>query len=150
MKSGSIYYEAIGEGLPLIILHSMGTDHRSMKAWLEPIFHNKCDYQRIYVDLPAHGHSEIDSTVKSTDDILSNVLEFIDVVLKDEEFALNWFILWGIHSTRHRSQKKKQCKKACIIGSGYSSKRANRTGKSIARKESINTSRTRCGYESCL
>lgn len=35
---GRIHYKIIGEGKPLVILHSMGTDHRAMQAWLEPLF----------------------------------------------------------------------------------------------------------------
>ncbi|MBH0168235.1 alpha/beta fold hydrolase [Fictibacillus sp. 18YEL24] len=111
VKRGSIHYEVIGEGMPLIILHSMGTDHRSMKAWLEPIFKNKRGYQRVYVDLPAHGHSEIDSTVKSTDDILSNVLEFIDIVFSNNEFALlgasyGGYLAQGIVHIKRKHVKK--------------------------------------------
>jgi hypothetical protein len=31
-------YEIVGSGFPILMLHSMGTDHRSMKPWAEPIF----------------------------------------------------------------------------------------------------------------
>jgi hypothetical protein len=32
VTKGSIYYEIVGSGFPILIMHSMGTDHRSMKA----------------------------------------------------------------------------------------------------------------------
>ncbi|MGD6802819.1 hypothetical protein [Rossellomorea aquimaris] len=35
---GKIHYKIIGEGRPVIILHSMGTNLRAMEAWLEPVF----------------------------------------------------------------------------------------------------------------
>lgn len=34
----SINYEIFGSGFSIIIKHSMGTDHRSMMPWIEPIF----------------------------------------------------------------------------------------------------------------
>lgn len=76
VNKGSIHYEIQGEGLPIVILHALGTDYRSMKAWVEPIFDNLKGYQRVYVDLPAHGGSMIDERVTSTDDMLENLLEF--------------------------------------------------------------------------
>lgn len=88
VNKGSIHYEIQGEGLPIVILHALGTDYRSMKAWVEPIFDNLKGYQRVYVDLPAHGGSMIDERVTSTDDMLENLLEFIDVILEHKEFLL--------------------------------------------------------------
>lgn len=55
VAKGSIYYEIVGNGFPILIMHSMGTDHKSMKAWIEPIFDEIQGFQRIYIDLPAHG-----------------------------------------------------------------------------------------------
>jgi len=86
---GTISYDIRGEGFPMIILHAMGTDNRSMKAWIEPVFDNLPGCQRIYVDLPAHGGSVIDESVTSTDDMLENLLEFIDTALESQEFLLN-------------------------------------------------------------
>ncbi len=64
VTKGSINYEVIGSGFPILILHSMGTDHRSMKSWLEPIFNNLIGFQRIYIDLPSHGRSLIPFWIK--------------------------------------------------------------------------------------
>ncbi|WP_108671678.1 alpha/beta fold hydrolase [Peribacillus acanthi] len=88
VSKGSIYYEVYGEGLPLLILHAMGTDHRSMKAWMESIFEKEQAFQRIYIDVPAHGKSMIDATVNSSTDMLENLLEFIDLIIPNQEFAL--------------------------------------------------------------
>jgi hypothetical protein len=38
VAKGSNNYEIVGSGFPIFMLHSMGTDHRSMKPWIEPIF----------------------------------------------------------------------------------------------------------------
>jgi pimeloyl-ACP methyl ester carboxylesterase len=85
---GSIFYKTVGEGFPIVILHAMGTDHRSMMAWLEPIFEKYEDYKRIYVDLPAHGQSSIFNDLKSSDDMVINLLDFIDQTIRQQEFSL--------------------------------------------------------------
>jgi pimeloyl-ACP methyl ester carboxylesterase len=137
VKRGSIFYEVIGEGLPLIILHSMGTDHRSMKAWMEPMFKNKSGYQRVYVDLPAHGYSEIDYTVKSTDDILSNVLEFIDRVFTDKSFSLIGSSYGGYLAQGIVHVRRERVKKLALLGPAIHSKDRNLPEKTIIEKNEI-------------
>lgn len=34
----SVYYESIGSGLPIIMIHGNGPDHRSLKGCMEPCF----------------------------------------------------------------------------------------------------------------
>lgn len=86
--TGVIHYKSLGEGTPLIILHAMGTDHQAMEAWLEPIFSYDGKWERIYVDLPAHGHSRVDESVKGTEDMLGMLLTFIDKSIGNQKFAL--------------------------------------------------------------
>jgi len=95
VAKGSINYERFGRGFPILILHSMGTDHRSMKPWLEPIFSQLQGVQRIYIDLPAHGKSCIDDSLRSSDDMLLNLLDFIDQLFPDQGFSLVGFSFGG-------------------------------------------------------
>ncbi|RDI45741.1 alpha/beta fold hydrolase [Falsibacillus pallidus] len=88
VQKGIIHYETAGEGFPLLILHAMGTDHRSMKAWMEPIFDQLSGFQRVYVDLPAHGKSSITDTFTSTDDSVQNLLDFVNQTFDQKSFAL--------------------------------------------------------------
>lgn len=88
VKHGTIFYEAYGQGFPIIILHAMGTDHRAMEAWLEPVFLYNPGWKRYYLDVPAHGGSSIDASVNGTEDMLDMVLEFIDSVLPEQRFSL--------------------------------------------------------------
>jgi pimeloyl-ACP methyl ester carboxylesterase len=88
VSKGKIHYEIVGEGHPVLILHAMGTDHRSMMAWVEPIFNKRTGFQRIYADLPAHGKSEIFADMKSSDDMVQNLLELIDSLLPEQSFSL--------------------------------------------------------------
>ncbi|WP_226645235.1 alpha/beta fold hydrolase [Mesobacillus subterraneus] len=113
VRKGTIHYEVIGEGFPLLVLHAMGTDHRSMKGWLEPVFNKVEGFQRVYIDVPAHGRSAIDDRVKSTDDLLGNLLDFIDDTFGEREFSLvgasfGGYLAQGIFHNR-RSQVKGIC-----------------------------------------
>lgn len=87
-SSSSIFYESCGEGYPLVILHGLGTDHRSMKAWMEPLFEKRTDWRRIYLDLPAHGHSSVEDWVKTSNDLLEMLLRTIDSLLPGQRFSL--------------------------------------------------------------
>ncbi|MGD8188968.1 alpha/beta fold hydrolase [Brevibacillus ginsengisoli] len=91
-SKGTIHYEIHGEGHPIVILHPLAMDYRAMKYWMEPIFENPKlalnQYQRIYVDLPAHGHSQLTAEVKTSDDLLVSLLEFIQMLLPNRSFSL--------------------------------------------------------------
>lgn len=117
VTKGSIYYEVYGEEFPVLILHSTGTDHRSMKAWIEPIFETIQGFQRIYIDLPAHGRSMIDEHVKSTDDILTNILYFIDKTLYDRAFLLLGFSFGGYLAQGILHFRHEQVKGICLLAS---------------------------------
>lgn len=88
VDKGSIHFVIHGEGKPIIILHPLATDYRSMEAWLEPVFEKNLGYKRIYVDLPAHGQSRINETVKTTDDFLCMLLQLIEELLGKESFSV--------------------------------------------------------------
>ncbi|MFP3389796.1 alpha/beta fold hydrolase [Brevibacillus sp. SIMBA_040] len=88
LGNNHIHYEICGNGYPLVILHGLGTDHRSMKAWVEPLFEKRSGWQRIYMDLPAHGHSSTPDWVKTSDDLLELLLHCIDTLLHDQHFSL--------------------------------------------------------------
>ena len=83
-----IHYDVIGDGFPLVFLHALGTDHRAMQAWSEPVFQQRPGYQRIYVDLPAHGRSDIGDDATTSDDLLAGLLDSLDTLLGDRRFAL--------------------------------------------------------------
>lgn len=117
VRKGTIFYESIGEGFPIVFLHSMGTDHRSMKAWAEPIFENMKDFKRIYVDIPAHGLSNIEASLQSTDDILSNILEFIDELFPYEGFLLVGHSYGGYLAQGIMHHRLDRVKGICLIAS---------------------------------
>lgn len=54
-----IYYEIIGEGIPIFMIHGWGVNHRIMSGCMEPVLEN-CNYhfKRIYFDLPGMGNQK--------------------------------------------------------------------------------------------
>lgn len=85
----TINYEIIGEGKPIIMIHGYCVDHNIMKGCMEPIFKNLEGYKRIYFDLPGMGDTKSSEYVKSADDMLNIILEFIDKVIPGERFLVS-------------------------------------------------------------
>ncbi|WP_163853218.1 alpha/beta fold hydrolase [Paenibacillus elgii] len=103
-----LYYEIRGEGYPLIVLHALATDHRSMMAWMEPLFEQRPGWKRIYVDIPAHGRSPVEPWMKTSDDLLAVLLDGLRTILpENERFALmgmsfGGYMAQGIWRAEHR------------------------------------------------
>lgn len=83
-----LFHEAYGTGTPIILLHGYGSDHRLMKGCMEPIFAQQPGWQRIYLDLPGMGQTPGKEQIKSTDDMLDIVIEFIDAIIPGQGFLL--------------------------------------------------------------
>jgi pimeloyl-ACP methyl ester carboxylesterase len=104
----SVYTEVIGEGYPLLCLHGMGHDHRSMKGWLEPVFQQRKGWKRIYLDLPGMGRTKATDALRSSDDMLAVLLAFIDKMIPGERFAIaaysyGAYLSRGIVHKRHEA-----------------------------------------------
>ncbi|WP_368505152.1 alpha/beta fold hydrolase [Alkalihalophilus sp. As8PL] len=82
-----LYYRIEGSGHPVLIFHALGTDHRAMKKWIEPIFKDKNGFQRIYVDLPWHGQS-VCKDIRSTEETRQLLSSFISKLLGDRAFTI--------------------------------------------------------------
>mgnify|MGYP003419813680 FL=1 len=88
VRQAEIYYEDIGEGKPILMLHGYSLDHRLMKGCMEPIFAGRNGYRRIYFDLPGMGLTKNYDDIKSADDMLNTVQDFIQAILPDQEFII--------------------------------------------------------------
>jgi pimeloyl-ACP methyl ester carboxylesterase len=88
VKKANIYYEVIGSGTPVVMIHGFTLDHRAMKGCMEPIFQEKEGYKRIYLDLPGMGLTKDYDEVGNTDDMLQTVTDFIDAILPDQPFLI--------------------------------------------------------------
>lgn len=83
-----LHHKVVGDGEPILILHGVTLDHRYMFEALEPVFEDLAGWRRIYVDLPGHGQSPGQDSIRSQDDLLAAVVEFVDQVLPDKPFGL--------------------------------------------------------------
>lgn len=83
----AIHYESFGAGRPILMLHGGYLDHRHMVDEMEPCFHDRSGWQRIYPDLPGHGRTGMLPGVTSLDDILDLTLRFVDALAPDMPFA---------------------------------------------------------------
>ncbi|EJQ47076.1 hypothetical protein IEE_01699 [Bacillus cereus BAG5X1-1] len=88
IKDAEIYYEIVGEGKPVIIIHGCAPDHRLMKRCMESVFQKYEDYQRIYIDLPGMGKSTAPDWINSSDRIVEVLITFIEEIISAEEFLL--------------------------------------------------------------
>jgi pimeloyl-ACP methyl ester carboxylesterase len=88
VTKASIYYEMIGDGIPIIMIHGFGVDHRLMKGCMEPIFLERSGFKRIYFDLPGMGKTKEYHQVENADDMLETVLDFIQKIIPNQPYLL--------------------------------------------------------------
>jgi len=84
----SVYYETYGEGVPVLMIHGFGPDHRLMKGCMEPIFAGRRGWKRIYFDLPGMGRTHGESWIDSSDKVLEVILAFVDRILPNQTFLV--------------------------------------------------------------
>lgn len=83
-----MYYQIIGEGRPILMLHGFYPDHRLMSGCMEPIFQHRPGWQRIYLDLPGMGQSPAEDGIDSSDKVLALILELVDSLISGQPFTL--------------------------------------------------------------
>ena len=84
----SINFKILGEGFPIIILHGWSLDHQTMLNSLEPLFEHRNGWRRIYIDLPGMGCSKALESIQNADDMLTEILKFIDEIIPNEPFLV--------------------------------------------------------------
>ena len=85
----NINYDIIGTGLPIIMIHGNGPDHRSLKGCMEPCFKDlDFNFKRIYFDLPGFGKSKGSKWLSDANKMLQLIIEFINEVIPREPFLL--------------------------------------------------------------
>ncbi|WP_019555555.1 alpha/beta fold hydrolase [Propionispira raffinosivorans] len=84
----NIYYESIGEGMPVVMIHGFITDHRILSGCMESVFEHLKGYKRLYLDLPGMGKTKAKDWIKNSDDMLKVIADFINTVIPNENFLL--------------------------------------------------------------
>ncbi|WP_237979282.1 alpha/beta fold hydrolase [Bacillus thuringiensis] len=88
IKDTQIYYEIVGEGKPVLIIHGCAPDHRLMMKCMESVFQKYEGYQRIYIDLPGMGKSNAPEWLNSSNHILEVLNTFIEEIIPRKDFLL--------------------------------------------------------------
>jgi pimeloyl-ACP methyl ester carboxylesterase len=84
----TVHYVEHGSGLPVLVLHGVGVDHREPQACFEPIFEGVTGFRRIYPDLPGMGRTPAPEGLRSAEDVLDTLVTFADAVTDGTPFAL--------------------------------------------------------------
>jgi pimeloyl-ACP methyl ester carboxylesterase len=84
----SVHYVEYGDGVPVMVLHGAGVDHREAEACFEPALAQRDGYRRIYPDLPGMGRTSAPSSLRSADDVLDALLGFAVHVAGQEPLLL--------------------------------------------------------------
>ncbi len=89
IRGVNIYYESIGEGTPILMIHGWSPDHRLMKGCMEPLFKTADkSWRRIYFDLPGMGRTNGEPWIDGSDRMLDLVLGFVDAIIPNQKFVL--------------------------------------------------------------
>ncbi|MGZ4863261.1 MAG: alpha/beta fold hydrolase [Halobacteriota archaeon] len=81
-------YETHGEGVPVLMIHGFGIDHRVMKGCMEPIFKTRTGWKRIYFDLPGMGHTPAPRWMSNADQMLEAIFAFVNKVMENDSFVV--------------------------------------------------------------
>ncbi len=89
IKDLDVYCEIVGDGMPVVMVHGMGVDHRTMTGCMEPVFEARGEaWKRIYFDLPGMGKTKGPEWITNSDDIVQVILKFIDTVIPNQHLLL--------------------------------------------------------------
>ncbi|SDC77660.1 alpha/beta fold hydrolase, partial [Shouchella lonarensis] len=88
VRQADIYYEDIGEGKPIVMLHGYTPDHRLMSGCMEPIVAERDGWRRIYIDLPGMGMTKNYHEISSSDEMLGAVSDFVEAILPGESYIV--------------------------------------------------------------
>jgi pimeloyl-ACP methyl ester carboxylesterase len=116
----NVHYQIYGSGMPIVMIHGWGPDHRMMKGCMEPVFENAYgDFKRIYFDLPGMGLTKGSKLIDSSDKMLELIIQFIEAIIPGERFILvgksyGGYLARGL--VRHFSDKVKGLFLLCPMG----------------------------------
>jgi pimeloyl-ACP methyl ester carboxylesterase len=76
----AVHYVEHGAGLPVVVLHGAGVDHREPEACFEPILGAVTGVRRIYPDLPGMGRTVAPAELRSAEGVLGTLVDFAAAV----------------------------------------------------------------------
>lgn len=88
VQNADMYYEEVGEGTPIVLVHGFTPDHRLMSGCMEPIFQERTGFRRIYLDLPGMGKTRDYERIANSDDMLEAVISLIDSLIPGQSYLI--------------------------------------------------------------
>ena len=104
----TVHHSERGSGMPVLVLHGAGVDHREAEACFEPALSTGAGYRRIYPDLPGMGATPAPPRLRSADDVLETLVGFVDTLLGDEPFLLAGHSVGGYYAQGIAALRPKQ------------------------------------------
>ena len=93
-----VYYEAYGEGRPIVFLPGWGNANGEGRDVHEPVFIDRPGWRRIYVDPPGTGNTPAGDWIKDQDGMLDVIARVIDDVVGSAPFAIAGTSAGGLHA----------------------------------------------------
>ena len=90
-----VHHVEHGDGVPFVVLHGAGVDHREVAGALEPLLGDVAGLRRVYPDLPAHGRTVAPAHLTAGDDVVEVLLRFVDRVAGGGPFVIGGHSLGG-------------------------------------------------------
>jgi len=88
LENITIHYETSGEGRPIIFLPGWGLNARLTAHDMEPRFHQREGWKRIYIDPPGHGKTPGRDWITNQDKMLEVTLAAIDKLTAGQNYCL--------------------------------------------------------------
>jgi pimeloyl-ACP methyl ester carboxylesterase/putative sterol carrier protein len=92
----NMQYDEAGAGRPLLVLDGWGYSGHITMVGSEPVFEGRAGWRRLYPELPGHGKTPLPDWLRSPEDMLDVLLEFMEAVAPGERFAVTG-ASWGAY-----------------------------------------------------
>jgi pimeloyl-ACP methyl ester carboxylesterase len=83
-----IHYETYGEGRPILFIPGWSLNTRLTADQMEPCFHGREGWKRIYIDPPGHGKTPGKDWITNQDKMLEVILVCIDKLTAGQKYCL--------------------------------------------------------------
>lgn len=88
LENITIHYETYGEGRPILFLPGWGLNAHLTAHDMEPCFHQREGWRRIYIDPPGHGKTPSTDWITNQDKMLEVILACIDKLTAGQNYCL--------------------------------------------------------------
>ena len=88
LENITVHYETHGEGKPILFLPGWSLNARITADQMEPCFHGREGWKRIYIDPPGHGKTPGKDWIANQDNMLEVILSIIDKLTAGQKYCL--------------------------------------------------------------